>query len=360
LPANPEAEIQKWYEKSFDRLPRPTDDALAEADALGKVDEIAKAVVDCMAERWEGFDEKAVWSTARVNRLPDSSFLYIAPGGKKDDTGKTVPRSLRYFPVKDENGKPDAAHVRNALARIPQADIPASAKASATRKARALAKELGIGEKSHSKQATPAIGREQGERELPMDEQTIKQLIETMNKAQFDALPKAVQKELVEFDGGLEARLENAELRARLKAAEDKADEAEKGKAEAEKKAEAAAAKEPEEKPAEKKGEAEGDEKAAKGDKPMTAAEIQKLVVQAVQAAMGKAGKKSEAGETKSLAEDTGVRVKAFAEEKIDPEVDEATLQKRLIGAFIAGNKETHRAIHKMVHDLGQPAEGNE
>ncbi len=65
---------------------------------------------------------EAVWSTAFVNNLPDSSFLWIAPGcGKKDDQGKTTPRSCRYFPVKDAGGKPDLPHVRNAIARIPQA-----------------------------------------------------------------------------------------------------------------------------------------------------------------------------------------------------------------------------------------------
>ena len=82
--------------------------------------------------------EKAVWSTAVVNDLPDSSFLYIAPGGRKDADGKTVPRSLRYFPVKDAEGKVDLPHVRNALARIPQANIPQAAKDAATAAARKL------------------------------------------------------------------------------------------------------------------------------------------------------------------------------------------------------------------------------
>lgn len=41
---------------------------------------------------------EAVWSAAYVNKLPDASFLYIAPGGQKDDDGKTKPRALRYFP----------------------------------------------------------------------------------------------------------------------------------------------------------------------------------------------------------------------------------------------------------------------
>src|SRR5215471_12394012 len=87
---------------------------------------------------------KAEWSTAFVNNLPDSSFAYIAPGGTKDDEGKTVPRSLRSLPYKDANGKPDAAHVRNALARLSQTDIPASARASAQRKLAAAARSLDI------------------------------------------------------------------------------------------------------------------------------------------------------------------------------------------------------------------------
>jgi phage I-like protein len=85
----------------------------------------------------------AVWTTAFINNLPDSSFLYIEPGGEKDSDGKTTPRSLRHFPVKDANGSPDLAHVRNALARIPQSNVPAEAKAKATAAAQRLLKEAG-------------------------------------------------------------------------------------------------------------------------------------------------------------------------------------------------------------------------
>lgn len=67
---------------------------------------------------------KAEWSTAFVNDLPDSSFLYISPGGQKDEAGKTVPRSNRHFPYKDAEGKIDIPHLRNAIARIPQSDVP--------------------------------------------------------------------------------------------------------------------------------------------------------------------------------------------------------------------------------------------
>lgn len=53
-------------------------------------------------------------STSAENDLPDSAFAYIEPGGTKDQTGRTTPRSKRHFPIHDE------AHVRNALARASQ------------------------------------------------------------------------------------------------------------------------------------------------------------------------------------------------------------------------------------------------
>ena len=51
---------------------------------------------------------------ADENNLPDSAFAYVEPGGTKDSSGKTVPRSKRHFPINDE------AHARNALARASQ------------------------------------------------------------------------------------------------------------------------------------------------------------------------------------------------------------------------------------------------
>ena len=66
----------------------------------------------------------AEWTTAFINDLPDSSFLYIAPGGEKDEDDRTTPRSLRYFPVKNDDGDLDLPHLRNAIARIPQSKAP--------------------------------------------------------------------------------------------------------------------------------------------------------------------------------------------------------------------------------------------
>jgi len=67
---------------------------------------------------------KAEWDTAYINDLPDSAFLYIEAGGSKDADGKTEPRSLRHFPVRDASGAVDEAHARDAIGRIPQSDAP--------------------------------------------------------------------------------------------------------------------------------------------------------------------------------------------------------------------------------------------
>lgn len=68
------------------------------------------------------------------NDLPDSAFAHIEDGGTKDKEGKTVPRSLRHFPVHD------AAHVRNALARA--SSSPFGEKAMG--KIKAAAKRFGV------------------------------------------------------------------------------------------------------------------------------------------------------------------------------------------------------------------------
>ncbi len=77
---------------------------------------------------------KAEASTATQNDHPDSDFAYVESGGKKDESGKTTPRSLRHFPIYDK------AHAANALARAPQS--PFGDKAMP--KIKAAAKKFGI------------------------------------------------------------------------------------------------------------------------------------------------------------------------------------------------------------------------
>ena len=66
-------------------------------------------------------------TTAKRDRLQDSSFAYIDKGGE------------RHLPINDE------AHVRNAIARFDQTEFDdPDAKASAARKILAAAKKHGI------------------------------------------------------------------------------------------------------------------------------------------------------------------------------------------------------------------------
>jgi site-specific DNA-adenine methylase len=66
---------------------------------------------------------KAKWSRAYIDDLPDSAFLLIETGGDKDDAGKTKPRRLRHFPVRDADGKLDVPHLRDAIGRIAQSTV---------------------------------------------------------------------------------------------------------------------------------------------------------------------------------------------------------------------------------------------
>lgn len=61
------------------------------------------------------------WDAAYINDLPDSAFLAVEAGGRVDDEGKTVPRSLRHFPVRDDDDQIDATQVKMALDGIPKA-----------------------------------------------------------------------------------------------------------------------------------------------------------------------------------------------------------------------------------------------
>lgn len=84
---------------------------------------------------------KAEWTTAYVNDLPDSAFLHVSEGGEKDQTNRTVPRSLRHFPVRDASGSIDLPHLRNAIARIPQSNLPMTTKEQLQATARRMLEE---------------------------------------------------------------------------------------------------------------------------------------------------------------------------------------------------------------------------
>lgn len=107
-------------------------------DNEGEADDFLTALVLNVDKKKEDEvmeDEKATWTAKYVNDLPNSSFLYIEPGGEEDEDGRTVPRTLRHFPYKDADGNIDLPHLRNALARIPQSSLSDTLKERLTNEA---------------------------------------------------------------------------------------------------------------------------------------------------------------------------------------------------------------------------------
>ena len=72
----------------------------------------------------------AEWTRQYIDSLPDAAFAVVLPGGRKDEEGKTVPRSLRKLPHHDhtvsdgrEHDTVDLPHLRNALARLARTEL---------------------------------------------------------------------------------------------------------------------------------------------------------------------------------------------------------------------------------------------
>lgn len=88
----------------------------------------------------------AKWSRSYKNSLPDSAFLLVDPGGSamiEHGHKVTIPRSLRKFPYRNRDGSVNLAHLRNAIARIPQSNLPQSLKTALQAKARSILAEHG-------------------------------------------------------------------------------------------------------------------------------------------------------------------------------------------------------------------------
>lgn len=88
---------------------------------------------------------KAEWTAAFINDLPDSAFAVVLGGGEKDGDGRTTPRSLRKLPHHGTGGGVDMAHLRNALSREPQTDMPSEAHRRAKAHLQRHARAEGIG-----------------------------------------------------------------------------------------------------------------------------------------------------------------------------------------------------------------------
>jgi len=90
--------------------------------------------------REAGLSENAHWSRAYVNSLPDSAFLHVEPGGKRDRLGRSHPLTLRHLPYKNRSGRIDKAHLRAAMSRAHQGKtkLPAATKERVFRRAQEI------------------------------------------------------------------------------------------------------------------------------------------------------------------------------------------------------------------------------
>ena len=118
----------------FDKKKWSTDDALAWVKE--HKESLKTADSDELKEKKEGTEtEKVEWTTEYINTLPNASFAIVEPAYLD---GTTKDKNARHLPFKDEDGKIDLPHYRNALARVNQ--IKPITKSITTKELRSKAK----------------------------------------------------------------------------------------------------------------------------------------------------------------------------------------------------------------------------
>ena len=156
------------------------------------------------------------WSTAYINSLPDSAFLLVHRPVKN----KAKDRAL---PVYDKNGKLDADHVRNALARINQVKgFSKEEVAKAKKKLIRLAKKLGI-----SVSATNSGGKDNMSEDIKVLQEKVEEFerIVSEKDSKIEALSQQVEelKEAKEEVTSLKAELDT--LREKIEEDDDAEDD---------------------------------------------------------------------------------------------------------------------------------------
>jgi phage I-like protein/cation transport regulator ChaB len=141
----------------------------------------------------------AEWDTATINDFPDGCFAYIAPGGEKDASGKTVPRSLRYLPYRNADGAVDLPHLRNALARLSQTDLLPEAQAKARSVLEDAAAKAGVGEAGDQQKNT-------GKENTGMEDKELRKVLAVDDKADITATLTALMAKAKSFDDTLKAK----------------------------------------------------------------------------------------------------------------------------------------------------------
>jgi HK97 family phage prohead protease len=154
-------------------------------DTLGchPTEEEAQAQVAALYASEKADADKAEWSRAFINDLPDGSFLYIESSGEKDDEGKTTPRSLRHFPYKNADGGIDLPHLRNAIARIPQSNAPGLDDAKKEKLQNRARRMLEDAQKSDAPETDAKVGRVLARRNAERIAAALGRLLEVLEDA---------------------------------------------------------------------------------------------------------------------------------------------------------------------------------
>jgi hypothetical protein len=115
---------QQMMEKLYPKTKLSEDEQRQVHNELTVLDAETNAFTQMLSENLGSASEglaqgkDAAWTTEYVNNLPDSAFAVVESGGKKDDQGKTVPRSLRHLEYKNDQGQIDHDHLVAALAAL--------------------------------------------------------------------------------------------------------------------------------------------------------------------------------------------------------------------------------------------------
>lgn len=99
----------------IDQIKAYIDKYIAELECASKVNQ-AVAELESFLDEFD-VEFAAKWTRAYINKLPDSAFVIIEPAYKQ---GKTDNKNARHLPYKDDKGKVDLPHLRNAAARCSQ------------------------------------------------------------------------------------------------------------------------------------------------------------------------------------------------------------------------------------------------
>jgi len=189
--------------------------------------EVWESIIERLKETRQKIGKEAVlservWTRNYINNLPDDAFAIILPGGKKDEEGKTVPRSLRKFPHHNMAGDVDLPHLRNANARVEQSSLTTAQKAMALAHLNRHKKALGIGEAGEEEtiQRLMEQASEESEEEIGYVPE-VPGGLDVTSEPSLDEVINSVEEALFQIDERIDGVVETVQsLRHRVEALE--------------------------------------------------------------------------------------------------------------------------------------------